>query len=144
MSKIALDSMQVSIDGEVLDVDKIYGPVGFKTPGVSRVEVGNREYYLAASEEAAGKLARERWQDTIDHDKEEFVCMISKDRLVQWAVGESDSFGISSADEFLDAIESAPEEELASHDGEPREVDGAAADLVEELGFVPTVAYRYN
>lgn len=58
--------------------------------------------------------------------------------------------GISSFEEFLDRIAEVPEEELASYDGQERKVEELGEDeeewqeLIEELGFTPTVAYRRN
>jgi hypothetical protein len=102
------------------------------------------EWIVFESSEAAGKAARERWIDMQRNDKREFKCMIGEERLVQWACGESDSFGISSFEEFLDVTESVPQEEFASYDGNEFDVETADEELINELGFKPSVAYRHN
>ena len=102
------------------------------------------DFYLAEDSEEAGKLGRERWEDMAKHDRKEFACIIGEERLVQWALGESDSFGISSLEEFLDITAGSPEFELAGYDHEEREVDRVETMLEEEIGFKPTVAYRCN
>lgn len=113
-----------------------------------RAKLGNREFLLLEDSDSAGSAVRKRWEDMAKHDKKEFICIIGEERLLQWAMGDSDSFGISSFDEFLDRVESVPEEEIASYDLEQRNADflsDAERDRFEnEFGFVPTVAYRTN
>jgi hypothetical protein len=141
--------MKIKIDGEEYEVDKVRN--GGYLPNI---DIGQMDFYVAASSEDAGKAARKYWEDIRDHDKKEFVCLIGEKRLVQWACGESDSFGLSSFEDFLDVVEGVPEEEFASYDGVECEVDidvdeddpnyAEYQELIEELGFVPTVAYRHN
>jgi hypothetical protein len=131
--------MKLKIDGELYE--------GFTIETYSDLPMlinGKEEYYLAKSTEAAGKVVRERWIDMQQNDKAEFRCLIGDERLIQWACDEYDSFGIGSFDEFLDAVENVPNEELASYDSEECEVTEADEEAIEELGFTPTVAYRHN
>ena len=131
--------MKLKIDGEEYE--------DFKIETYSDLPIlisGKKEYYLAESTEAAGKIVRQRWVDMQQNNKKEFLCMIGEERLVQWGCDESDSFGISSFNDFLDAVENVPNEELASYDSEECEVTEADEEAIEELGFTPTVAYRHN
>lgn len=133
--------MKITIDDEVLEDGDFKVETHSDLP---MIVIGSREYYVAADSDSAGEAVRKRWVDMQKHDKGEFRCMIGDERLIQWACGESDSFGISSFDDFLDAIAHVPEEELASYDGNELEVTDADEELIDELGFTPTVAYRHN
>jgi len=115
--------------------------------GVKLVSYGNQEFYLAESEEAAGKVAREYWADMAAHDPDEFVCIVGKDTLVSWALGQMagpGSIKVASLGEWLDLTADHPYEHLAGYDGETRDVDDVSKALVEELGFTPAFAYRAN
>lgn len=96
------------------------------------IDIGQQDYYVARDSEEAGEAVRQRWIDMKDNDKKEFRCLIGDERLIQWACDESDSFGISSFDEFLERVGDAPGEELASYDGEEREAN-INLPLAEEL-----------
>lgn len=132
------------VDGEDFDLDDIKS----RTCGdLVEVDIGSRSYLLAENSEKAGEHAADRWRDMAKHDRREFACLIGEERLVQWALGESDSYGISSLDDFLDVVAANPAEDLAGYDG--NEVDVEVAEecreaIVEEFGFLPTVAYRTN
>ena len=102
----------IVIENEVVEVTNV------NDYGVTYLECDNGcEYAIFRSRDEAGKAARDYWQDMRDNDKEEFKCLIGPERLLQWACDESDSFGISSFDEFLDIIETVPEEQFAIYDG---------------------------
>ena len=131
--------MKITIDGDT------YEDVEVRNGGyLPMVTCGRLEFYVAESSEDAGLATRKYWEEMKDDDKREFCAIIGEERLVQWACGESDSFGISSFDDFLDAIERVPEEQFAGYDGCEREVESADEELIDELGFTPTVAYRHN
>jgi len=176
--------MRIKIDGEVYEVDKVY-----KGGQLPLLECGKMEFYVAADSEEAGEAAADYWRDMAKNDKKEFRCIIGDKRLLQWVMGESDSFGISSLEEFYEVTATVPEEQWAGYDGQEREVEAieepsedeeaglaglagleetdidllflqqrdrrleleaakelweAWQDLIEELGFTPTVAYRHN
>lgn len=136
-----LDTLR--IDGEDYTVDNVYN-LGFRANIVHVSTLDGPEFYLAEDSEEAGRAARERWEDMRNNDKAEFKCIIGTERLLQWACGESDSFGISSFDEFLDVTESVPNEEFGSYDGTEIDDVSVSDDLAEQIGFRPTVAYRHN
>ncbi|HEY6018863.1 MAG TPA: hypothetical protein VIY48_02940 [Candidatus Paceibacterota bacterium] len=129
---------RIKIDGEIYQIDEVHH---WRGSPLADITSGNVEFILAKSSKAAGQAARERWQDMKDHDRSEFVSIIGEGRLIKWACSDDDEFGISSFDEFLDAIENVPEEEFASYDGKERTVNRCGK-LANELGFMPTVAYR--
>lgn len=134
--------MLMVIDNEVIEVTHV------KDSGYGKkIDCDNGcEYYIFEDSEAAGQAAREYWQDMKDNDKSEFRCIIGDERLVEWACGESDSFGISSFDEFLDIVETVPEEQWAGYDGCEIEVDSMNNNLKNELGYCDKTAviYRWN
>ena len=145
---------KIIIDGDTWSIDTVRQ----LATGVAEIEDGQTTFIVADSRDRAGEYARERWEDMAKHDRKEFACLIGEERLVGWALGESDNFGISSLEEFLDAIEGSPEEELAGYDSAERDVDGrgrdqksqassrttVTEDFEYELGFQPLVAYRSN
>jgi len=104
------------------------------------------EFILAKDSEAAGKAARERWEDMAKHDPAEFTCLVGEQTLVAWALVNPAGPGSSkvcSLDEWLDLWLDTPEEEWAGYDHGERQVERVGK-LTKELGFTPTVAYRCN
>jgi hypothetical protein len=138
MAMVTVD-FKIQIDGEKYTVTEVY--TGGSLPMITTDS--GEEFYLAKDSEEAGEAAAEYWRDMARNDRKEFACIIGEERLVQWALGESDSFGISSLDEFCDVNATVPEENFASYDHQEREVTRCGK-LSEELGFMPTVAYRHN
>jgi hypothetical protein len=91
--------------------------------------------------------------------------MVGDETLIRWALGQNAGPGltqVNSLDKWLDLWLDTPAEHFASYDGEEHDVEGPTAEerasddeetvafvtgwdeLVEELGFTPTVAYRSN
>ncbi len=139
-----MTNMRIKIDGEVLVVEKVYE---FGSPLVTMIELSDgTEWYLAKDSEAAGVAAREYWQDMAKNDPQEFTCMVGKETLVAWALGQYAGPGftqVKSLADWLDLRLDIPEEHFASWDGQECEVERVGR-LREELGFAPTVAYRHN
>lgn len=162
--------MNIIIDGSEYEVDKVL-EFGY----LPLICCGKVEFYVAEDSESAGEATAKYYQDMAHNDPKEFIALIGEERMVGWAIGQGDSFGISSFKHFLDAVAEVPEEQWAGYDGiereveeieEPEEVeeplDGNAdtneydaylerkakfegwEELIEELGFTPTVAYRHN
>jgi methylthioribose-1-phosphate isomerase len=136
-TKIGAD--EISLNGDVFAPKvETYGP------GVTLTD-GRREFVVFASREDACAAARERWADMAENDPKEFACIVGEECLVAWALGHSGGHaGCSSLTEFLDLIETVPAEEFASYDGNEIDRIECGADLAEEIGFVPAVAYRHN
>jgi len=135
--------MKITIDQEEYEIDKVITD----SYGLPMIEIGNMEFYVAESSEEAGIKARERWQDMAENDKKEFICIVGEEALIAWCLGESygpGSTAVNSLEEWLDLWLDTPEEEFASYDGVECEVEDADDELIEELGFTPTVAYRHN
>lgn len=132
--------MTITIDGEAYEIRRVNN--GSYLVNVE-LEDGT-DWYVAEDTESAGQAARKHWQEMKDSDPKEFRCIIGDERLIQWACGESDNFGISGFEEFLDAVERVPEEEFGSYDGTEQDVSAVSEDAAEEIGFTPKVAYRHN
>lgn len=126
--------MKVIIDGELEDVSSVF--IHGYLPMVS---IGNRDYYLAEDEESAGKAARKYWEDMANDDKKEFVAIIGEERLLQWAMNEGDAYGCSSLNDFLDLVETVPEEEFAGYDGNPLEASTTLGDAKNVDDFINEV-----
>ena len=131
-------TQRIKIDGEILTVQRIFD--GGYLP---LVETDGGDFYVARDEEHAGEKAAEYWEDLANDDPEEFACIIGAERLIAWGMGKSDSYGFSSLSDFLETVATVPEEEWANYDGNPRTVD-RCGHASEEIGFMPTVAYRHN
>jgi hypothetical protein len=137
------DPMSIVIDGETFEVDDVRD----MSPGLAEVMDGRLEFVIADEAETAGHAARERWAEMAEHDPAEFRCMVGDEALVNWALGQYAGPGstqVKSLDEWLDLHIDAPEEEFARYDGNERSVERVGSELFEQLGFMPTVAYRSN
>lgn len=135
---------RIRIGGELFHVTNTRA-VGWG--GINEIETEEGEaFILSEDSDTAGEAAKERWADMASNDPTEFAEMVGKETLVAWALGQWAGPGsslVQSLAEWLDLIATAPEEEWAGYDGEEREVDRVGK-LAEEIGFVPTVAYRSN
>jgi hypothetical protein len=137
-----MEDNTIVINGADYVVDNVYN--GSYLPCI---ETDGGEFYVAENIQAAGEAAREYWEDMVKNDPKEFRCMVGDETLVKWALGESAGPGstqVNSLEEWLDLWLDTPEEQWASYDGEECDVTACSEDLIEELGFTPTVAYRCN
>jgi len=134
------NTLIITIEDELTEVRKVYNG-GYLQ--MLELEDGT-EWYVARDSEQAGEAAAKYWRDMAEGDPKEFACIIGEERLVQWGLGQSDSFGISGVDDFCERNANVPEENFASYDGQEREVTACSESLEDELGFKPTVAYRHN
>jgi len=155
-SKPVIEDGQAMIDGEALPFEPITETVvidGTVYEGLSVSsydfhgvkEAGN--FYLAEDEDQAGTAARQNWEDMAKHDPSEFACMVGEETLVQWGMGQSAGPGtskVNSLSEWLDLFLTDYASELARYDGEERTVDFCSEDMIEELGYTPTLAFRNN
>ena len=133
--------MRIKITGEIYVVDKVLNY------GQPMIEVGDMEFYLFESRESAGEEARSYWEDMAQDDPEGFADIVSTKALIAWGLGRSyavGSIGVNSLEEWLDLWLDCPEEQWGSYDNIELDVDVCGRMLEEELGFVPTVAYRHN
>lgn len=139
----AIGAREIEIDGERYEIDNVLNLGN----GVVQVDCGSREYIVAEDSEKAGDAAAERWREMKDHDPREFRYMIGDETLIAWACGEYAGPGSSkvrSFEDWLDVVRDHADEEWASYDGQERKVTACGADLAEEIGFAPGVAYRHN
>ncbi len=142
-TKTRIAKRSIRIDGETYEIDHVRD-LG---DGVHEVSCGRMEFVIAPDSETAGQAARARWAEMAENDPEEFRCMVGDEVLVNWALGQNagpGSVGCDSLEEWLDLHLSHPEEEFASYDGMECTVDACGAEIVEEVGYKPTVAYRHN
>lgn len=132
----------VNIEGDVEEVDKIYGY------GYPMIVIGNRDYYVFQDRESAGQAARDYWEEMAQNDPREFACIVGEDTLIQWGMGHSAGPGythVNNLEEWLDLHLDCPEEQWGSYDG--GELEGTISKaLMEELGFDDknVVFYRHN
>ena len=99
------------------------------------------EVHLFKDKEEAGKYARDYWKDFIDDDNETAGEMLGVSTLIAWALGKPAGPGTSkvrSLEEWLDLYLDRPDEHFELG---PYEIEAIGENLVEKLGFRPTVAY---
>lgn len=122
-------ALKAKIDGYSVDLS------GMRESGwdcLYMIEDERLEWYVAESSEDAGKAAAQYWRDMAEDDAKEFTCIIGEDRLVQWALGRSDSFGIRSLEEFLEKVAEYPEEEWGQYDGTECDIDYDASEYLDD------------
>jgi len=134
--------MKITIEDKEFEIDKVFS-YGYLP--LLKMETGE-EFYVAESSETAGEAASEACRDMAEEDNpDEFIASVGEKTLVSWAMGKW-AAGARSLDDWFENLKGSPEEEFANYDGSEIDLDEDAADpeLVEELGFTPTVAYRHN
>lgn len=157
MKLLHSDELQIGIAGMLYEVDNVslssYLPMIDTDDGC--------EYYIAISREVAGQAAREYWEDLAQTNPSEFACLVGKDTLVSWALGQwagPGSTQVQSLDEWLDLHLDCPEENFASYDMYENDITAISTGLLEELGWdsiiiaedelerlkLNLVAYRHN
>ena len=97
--------------------------------------------HVFKSEEQAGEHAREYWRDYIENDPGEAVHILGAENLVQWALGKPAGPGytkVNSLEEWLDLYKDDPSEHFESG---PFDIEAIGENIVEILGFRPTIAY---
>ena len=111
--------------------------------GVAELPTGNygTELHLFKNEEQAGEYARDYWRDFIDGDPDTAVEILGAKNLIRWALGQFAGPGttqVRSLEEWLDLYLDAPDEHFEYG---PFEIEAIGENLVEKLGFRPTIAY---
>ena len=99
------------------------------------------EVHLFKDEEEAGIHARAYWKDFIEDDHESAVEILGAKNLIRWALGQLAGPGttqVRSLEEWLDLYLDAPDEHFELG---PYEIEAIGENLVEKLGFRPTIAY---
>lgn len=107
-------TMRIKIDGEILRVTEIDDGGSF---GLPSIEVEDGRKYIVCEDEVARTHVANYWLDMAERDPKEFASIIGEERLVKWALGHSDEYGISSLQEFAERSGQHYEEELAGYDG---------------------------
>ena len=99
-----------------------------------------KEIFLFKSNKEAGQYAREYWEECIHGDRETAIEILGAETLLSWAFGEAAGPGsvkTKNLEEWLDLYLDAPDE----HFEEEFSVDAIGSNIIEILGFKPTVAY---
>ena len=99
------------------------------------------ELHLFKDEEEAGEYARDYWKDFIEGDPDTAVEILGAKTLIAWALGQFAGPGttqVRSLEEWLDLYLDAPDEHFEYG---PYDIEAIGENLVEILGFKPTVAY---
>lgn len=138
--------MSLLIDGDEFEVVEVIHNYARGQMAMVRTDE-QWEFYLALDSESAGELAADYWRDMARDDATEFRHLVGDDALVSWALGEYAGPGstqVRSLDEWLELWVNTPEEQWASYDGVECEVERVSEDIISEIGFTPTVAYRAN
>ena len=133
--------MAITIDGEEYEIESVFD----NGLGVKCIDAGDTEWNVAENAEEAGKAARQYWVDKAENDQQDFICLVGADNLVSWAMGNwagPGSVSTESLEEWFDLWLDIPEEQWGGYDGMECTVDKCSEDLEDELGFMPTVAYR--
>ena len=111
--------------------------------GIAELPTGSygTELHLFKDEEEAGEYARDYWKDFIESDPDSAVEMLGAKTLIAWALGQFAGPGttqVRSLEEWLDLYKDAPDEHFEYG---PYDIEAIGENLVEILGFKPTVAY---
>jgi len=133
MTRILKEPDTIIIDDKTYETKKLH-QYGY----LPTIETEGPEFYLAESSEEAGEKAREYWADMVENDPDEFVCVVGKETLVKWALGQWASPGstaVNSLDKWLDLTATVPEEQWAAYDGMQCEVQAISQNVAEELGW---------
>ena len=136
----------ITIGGETYVVRNIRDN-GWGIEGTADIECEGADFIVCLDHESAGALARARWDDMVANDPAEFAAIVGADTLAAWCLGQyagPGSVQVKSLEAWLELVADHPNEELASYDHEEREVDSVSPSVVEDLGMVPTLAYRTN
>jgi hypothetical protein len=128
---IAIDSISTTQFGAIVDL---------------RDEGGNHicQLHLFKSEEEAGQEARAYWEEYIHGDREMATELLGVDTLLSWAYGELGGPGsvkVKNLEEWLDLYLETPDEHFESG---PYDIELIGENIVEELGFKPTIAYSMD
>jgi hypothetical protein len=124
--------MRIKIGGKIYVVDRVeyYGYL----PMICAKGIG---FYVAEDSDMADSAVQEYWYDMANDDPEELVALLGADQVIRFAFSTGDDI-----DDWIESQEAA--QFFGSYDGTSQDVDVCGRLLEEELGFVPTVAYRHN
>jgi hypothetical protein len=137
----------LTIDGEekvITDVTLDYGGSGGT---FVEIEDSREEYVLFDDAEEAGEAAADYWRELAQDDPKEFIAIIGEERLVKWALGQSDEYGINGLESFCEVTATVPEEEWAKYDGVEHETTVKLMQEKDDEGNpqeLQVVAYRHN
>jgi len=132
------ECMNVSIDDTEHIIEDIYEWWVLVTDSIEHFQVFE-------SREVAWKKAKEYWQEMVEYDQSEFIHMVWEGSLISWALGKRWGPGtekVSSLNDWLDLYLDYAEEHFATYDSIERSITDVSQSIIDELWFIPTVAYR--
>jgi len=109
----------------------------------ARIETECGESWIIVKDyDTAEELVKEHFRDMFE-DRSTCIEIIGTETLVTWGIGETDKFGNSSIDDWieLESTNSDPCDWLSSY-GESHTIKTISGEWAKELGFVPMYAYR--
>jgi hypothetical protein len=130
---------QITIDGEVYDVFKVKPSLSYG--GLPAVECYGVQFYIARDSEHAGEAVKQYYRDMICDSPDEFKCIIGTETLISWGMGLW--AGVArNLEGWLSVMARIPERHWGTHDLTEYEITQVSQDIVDDLGWVPSVAYR--
>jgi hypothetical protein len=121
--------IRINIDGERHEVEEIQE---FSGKNAAEIKVRGAYYLLVDDFDTAEEIAKDRYREM---DARELICMVGEEQIVDmWTRGKT-------LEDWLEDLDVA--QELAGWDGEERDVKRVGR-LQDDLGWVPTLAYRTN
>lgn len=133
------DEYQITIDGETYDVHEMVN-CGYLVRVVCESPDGPT-FYVARDSEHAGEAVKQYYLDMIDGDPDGFVCLVGSKNLISWGMGKWANHA-KTLEGWLRMIACVPEVVWGTHDGTEYEIDRVSQDIVDDLGWIPSVAYR--
>ena len=97
--------------------------------------------HLFKSDEDAGQHARDYWEEYVRDDRDAAIELLGAENLLSWALGEYAGPGpakVSSLEEWFDLYLENPHEHFESG---PFDIELIGENIIEAIGFKPTVAY---
>jgi len=130
-----MGELKIVIDDEVVTLDYINDNQYKADNGCS--------YYIFCDCADAGEYAKSYYENMIMTSKDDFICIVGRDALVDWALGFYNN-GFCSVDEWLDDWLNKPEDHWASYDNEEVEITRMNKHMKEEMDSTSCVMYRFN
>ena len=123
-----MDENMIIIDGEEYFVFSVNNR-GF----LPMVHTENGEFYVSEDWEMSQEAMKRYWVEMAENDPKEFICLAGEETVISWGLG----YGT-----MEDWIEQGEPETLFSTDYTELDVEETSEDVIEDIGFVPTIAYR--
>lgn len=127
---------EITIDGDTYEVSNVSAHGHLPV-----IHCEGLEFYVAQDSEAAGEAVKVYYRDMIEDTPNEFVSLVGSDTLISWGMGRW-AGAARDLEGWLGQVAGEPEMCWGIHDFTEYEIDQVSQGIVDELGFVPSVAYR--